>query len=47
VPALYQQQSGAIFEGMGHYTARGNRWVADQVAAALDSLRLLPPPVRR
>lgn len=38
VPKLYIQQSGAVFEGMGHYTVQGNQWVAEQLRAAFDSL---------
>lgn len=40
VPKLYIQQSGAVFEGMGHYTVLGNQWVAARLGATLDSLGL-------
>lgn len=40
VPKLYIQQGGAVFEGMGHYTALGHQWVAERLGAAMDSLGL-------
>lgn len=44
VPKLYIQQSGAVFEGMGHYTVLGHKWVAQRLGAALDSLHLGAKP---
>jgi len=44
VTTLYIQQSGAVFEGMGHYTVLGNQWVAERLAAAFDSLGLRSAP---
>lgn len=42
VPKLYIQQSGAVFEGMGHFTVLGNQWVAAHLGGVLDSLGLRP-----